>query len=53
MYAAGHGVVKDASMAVKWWRRSAEQGEANAQYNLGANFANGNGVPVGGSSKGE
>ena len=32
MYNIGDGVPKDAVEAVKWFRKSAEQGEAVAQY---------------------
>jgi len=31
MYAAGHGVPQDYFEAVKWFRRAAEQGFADAQ----------------------
>jgi TPR repeat protein len=37
-------VAKDEAEAVKWWRKAAEQGMANAQYNLGVCCANGHGV---------
>jgi TPR repeat protein len=30
---------------VRWWRKAAEQGHANAQDNLGLAYANGEGVP--------
>ena len=30
--------------AVRWFRLSADQGDASAQYNLGASYANGEGV---------
>ncbi len=30
---------------MKWYRRAAEQGHAQAQYNLGLMYANGQGVP--------
>ncbi len=29
---------------VKWYRKAAEQGDANAQYNFGAMYGNGHGV---------
>ena len=35
----------DYATAMKEWRPLAEQGNANAQYNLGVMYANGNGVP--------
>ncbi|MDB3966611.1 sel1 repeat family protein, partial [Porticoccaceae bacterium] len=31
--------------AVKWYRKAAEQGDANAQYNLGFMYYNGEGIP--------
>ena len=36
MYFNGRGVAQDEAEAVAWYRRAAEQGFANAQYNLGA-----------------
>ena len=36
---------KDYKEAVKWWKLSAEQGTANSQFNLGAMYNNGQGVP--------
>ena len=36
---------KDYKEAVKWWKLSAEQGHAKAQYNLGLMYAKGTGVP--------
>jgi hypothetical protein len=36
---------KDYKEAVKWYRLSAEQGIASAQYNLGFMYSNGQGVP--------
>ena len=44
MYDAGSGVLKDDKEAVKWYRKSAEQGFADAQNNLGAMYLNGSGV---------
>ena len=35
MYASGEGVPEDDKEAVKWYRLAAEQGYAQAQYNLG------------------
>ena len=32
-------------MAVEWYRKAADQGDAPAQHNLGAMYANGMGVP--------
>src|SRR5271170_4185690 len=34
MYRDGHGVPQDDQQAVEWFRKAAEQGRANAQYNL-------------------
>ena len=39
------GVPEDDAEAVKWYRLSADQGYAWAQYNLGWMYANGRGVP--------
>ena len=36
MYAQGNGVRQDANEAIKWFRRAADQGNAGAQYILGA-----------------
>ncbi len=38
------GIVR-AAVAVAWYRRAAEQGDARAQYNLGVMYAEGLGVP--------
>jgi len=43
-YANGKGVAQDHAEGVKWDRLAAEQGGANAQFNLGASYANGAGV---------
>lgn len=46
MYAEGEGVPKDAAKAaVKWYRKAADQGLAEAQYNLGMMCALGEGAP--------
>ena len=45
MYDNGRGVLQDYKEAVKWYRLAAEQGNANAQYNLGVMYDNGEGVP--------
>jgi TPR repeat protein len=45
MYAKGEGVPKDDAEAVKWYRKAAEQGLAEAQYNLGVMYDEGEGVP--------
>ena len=35
MYASGEGVPEDDAEAVRWYRLAADQGHADAQYNLG------------------
>jgi TPR repeat protein len=45
MYALGHGVPEDYAEAVKWHRKAAEQGLAEAQSHLGYMYAMGQGVP--------
>jgi TPR repeat protein len=45
MYAKGEGVPEDDAEAVKWYRKAAEQGNAQAQSNLGLMYDNGEGVP--------
>ena len=47
MYATGQSVPQDDAEAVKWYRLAAEQGTADAQYNLGVRYAKGRGVPQG------
>jgi TPR repeat protein len=44
MYEYGHGVAKNASEAVKWYRKAAEQGHSGAQNNLGIMYKGGRGV---------
>ena len=36
---------EDDAEAVRWYRLAADQGDANAQYNLGLKYASGEGVP--------
>jgi TPR repeat protein len=43
-YAKGEGVTKDASEAVKWFRKAAEQNDGKAQNSLGLCYAKGEGV---------
>jgi TPR repeat protein len=43
-YLLGEGVAKDATEGVKWMSKAAEQGNAEAQYNLGVCYAKGDGV---------
>jgi len=45
MYQKGQGVAKDDTQAVSWFRKAAEQGYPNAQYNLGVRYQEGKGVP--------
>ena len=45
MYDNGKGVPKDPVEAIKWYRKAAEQGRVDAQFNLGVSYATGNGVP--------
>ena len=42
---SGMGCPKDYAEAVKWYRKAAEQGDAEAQFNLGLMYADGEGVP--------
>ena len=44
MYDKGHGVRQDYYKAVEWYTNAAHQGFAEAQYNLGAMYYNGQGV---------
>ena len=41
----GQGMPQDHAEALKWFRLGANQGDARAQYYLGAVYANGQGVP--------
>ncbi len=43
-YNNGQGVKQDYKEAVKWYRKAAEQGHAEAQYKLGFMYENGRGV---------
>ena len=45
MYEMGEGVPENYIEALKWYRMAAEQGDAEAQYNLGVMYNNGKGVP--------
>jgi len=45
MHYVGEGVPKDQVEAVKWWRKAADQGHADAQAWLGFMYYNGEGVP--------
>ena len=39
------GVAQDYSAAMKWYRMAADQGDAQAQYNIGVMYYGGQGVP--------
>ena len=45
MYLNGAGVPQDYVEAVRWYRLAADQGDAEAQNNLGFMYANGRGGP--------
>ncbi len=45
MYANGQAVPEDYAQAVVWYRKAAEQGDADAQTLVGLMYANGHGVP--------
>ena len=45
MYLYGKAVPQDDAEAVKWYRKAAEQGYAEAQTNLGWMYEKGRGVP--------
>jgi TPR repeat protein len=45
MYDYGEGVPEDYAKALHWYRKVAEQGDVEAQYNLGLMYGNGGGVP--------
>ncbi len=44
MYGKGEGVTQDFAEDIDWYRQSAEQGFAQAQYNLGYMYYKGEGV---------
>jgi TPR repeat protein len=43
MYATGQGTTRDDTVAIAWYQLAADQGDAQAQYNLGVMIANGQG----------
>ena len=45
LYEYGQGVPQDYPQALYWYRRAAQQGNAEAQFNLGFLYATGVGVP--------
>ena len=44
MYASGRGATKDYAVALDWYRKSAAQGNHNAEAHLGIMYENGWGV---------
>ena len=44
MYSNGHGISQDYARAMEWYRKSANQGHAQAQFYLGLMYYNGYGV---------
>jgi len=46
MYENGLGIKRDYDEAVKWYRLAAEQGLAEAQYNLRLMYKSGHGAPL-------
>jgi TPR repeat protein len=46
MYRQGTGVSQDNALAVHWYLKAAEQGHAEAQYNLAVMYETGSGVPM-------
>jgi uncharacterized protein len=45
MYDKGQGVTPDSAEALRWYRKAADQGNAEAQTNLGTCYVKGDGVP--------
>jgi TPR repeat protein len=45
LYDDGRGVPQDNLQAASWYRKAAEQGNADAQYSLGRLYYEGRGVP--------
>jgi len=45
MYKDGQGVPQNDKEAIKWYQKSADQGHAKAQFNLGVMYENGQCVP--------
>ena len=43
-YMSGDGLTKSADEAVKWFRKAADKGHAEAQFNLGGCYKRGEGV---------
>jgi len=45
MYLNGEGIPQDSAKAMDWLRKAADQGDPQAQYNLGEIYEHGQGVP--------
>ncbi|MBN1764740.1 MAG: sel1 repeat family protein [Sedimentisphaerales bacterium] len=45
MYYNGEGVPENDEEALKWYTKAAEQGDADAQFNLGVIYDDAKGVP--------
>ena len=45
MYSDGQGVIQNYKEGLEWYRKAAEQGNADAQFNLGLKYIKGEGVP--------
>lgn len=43
-YAKGHGTKANIHIAVYWWKKAAENGHTDAQYNLGIIYTSGHGT---------
>ncbi len=46
MYYGGDGGTQDRSMAAMWFRKAAERGVKDSQFNLGILYERGDGVPI-------
>jgi TPR repeat protein len=46
LYYKGEGVTRDYAEAAKWYRKAANQGDADAQTILGSMYGEGKGVPM-------
>ena len=43
-YDIGAGVKRDVAEAIKWYRKAAEEGNAEGEYSLGGKYDSGDGV---------
>src|SRR6478735_8243030 len=43
-YLTGQGVPKDYKLSLNWYRKAADQGIADAQFNVGSFYFNGTGI---------